>query len=215
MNSVVGIGLSVCLAHLAIMPGWINRSYGYHGDDGKKFGARFVGTGTAYGPTFGKGDTVGCGYNPLAGTIFFTKNASMLGVAFDNVHEEIPLFPCVGLHSPDCRVVVNFGQQPFVFPIARYASANASLDIDERITAATSPLSTRPSAGSAGSSPVASPSPAASSLPSRSTLPHSSPVSNARARSSSAISAAATSTTTSTTTSPVAVPPPTAVPPSL
>jgi hypothetical protein len=78
-TAAIGIGLSVCLPTFDIMPGWTRRTYGYHGDDGKKFGANFIGIGTAYGPTFGKGDVIGCAFNPVAGIIFFTKNTEHLG----------------------------------------------------------------------------------------------------------------------------------------
>jgi hypothetical protein len=45
-----------------LMPGWDTESWGYHGDDGKKFGDN-DGQGWQYGPTYGNGDTVGCGFD--------------------------------------------------------------------------------------------------------------------------------------------------------
>lgn len=41
------------------MPGWDAHSYGYHGDDGNMF--HQSGRGQEFGPTFGAGDTIGCG----------------------------------------------------------------------------------------------------------------------------------------------------------
>jgi len=58
------------------MPGWRDRSWAYHGNDGKKFE---LGTGAAYGPTYSTGDVVGCGLEFLTGSMFFTKNGENLG----------------------------------------------------------------------------------------------------------------------------------------
>ncbi len=49
---------------------WEADSYGYHGDDGKKFGGN--GKGEDYGPKFGRGDTVGAVYHLGRQEIFFT-----------------------------------------------------------------------------------------------------------------------------------------------
>jgi len=38
------------------------------------------GSGTAYGPTFNAGDTIGCGIHVFNKTIFFTKNGKNLGI---------------------------------------------------------------------------------------------------------------------------------------
>ena len=64
---------------------------------------------TAYGPTYGTGDVVGCGL--VRGRLFFTKNGHFLGVAFKDVFGV--LYPCVELY-PFSSVVANFGQTPFL-----------------------------------------------------------------------------------------------------
>eukprot|EP01039_Chlorochromonas_danica_P006368 gene6368-7021_t len=96
------------------MPGWISHSYGYHGDDGKKYG-----TGATIGdwPTFSVRDVVGCGYNAERKTIFFTINGALLGDGFVNI-SETRLVPVVGFsnrYDEPVRVKINFGLEPFVY----------------------------------------------------------------------------------------------------
>ena len=52
-------------------------SWGYHGDNGNSYTEK--GFGAEYGPTYGGGDVIGCGYNALNKSIFFTKNGENLG----------------------------------------------------------------------------------------------------------------------------------------
>ncbi|KAG1656322.1 hypothetical protein FOA52_006653 [Chlamydomonas sp. UWO 241] len=109
----VAIGYSPREFTLSKQPGWEPNSYGYHGDDGKKFGGN--GKGEDYGPKFGKGDTVGAAYSLSTQEIFFTKNGVKLRTAFRRIRGE--LFPTLGLHSKGEVVRVNFGQAPFKYDI--------------------------------------------------------------------------------------------------
>ena len=62
------------------MPGWLRNgapTWGYHGDDGKAF-ANTDCTGEKYSVGYGPGDTIGCGVNFKDGTIFYTKNGTLL-----------------------------------------------------------------------------------------------------------------------------------------
>eukprot|EP00210_Caulerpa_lentillifera_P006272 g5991.t1 len=109
----IGIGFADGEFKLQRQPGWEPRSYGYHGDDGKKFATSE--SGSIYGPKFGTNDVIGAGIHLENRQMFFTKNGTLLGIAFNNVEGE--LYPTIGLHSKSESVEVNFGQKPFVFDI--------------------------------------------------------------------------------------------------
>lgn len=49
------------------MPGWVDNSYGYHGDDGRKFGR---GKTESIWPTWMDGDVIGCGFDNVRGAIW-------------------------------------------------------------------------------------------------------------------------------------------------
>jgi hypothetical protein len=102
------------------MPGWDLCSYGYHSDDGGAFhnaGSMLF----RYGPTFGKGDTVGCGIDyshgrGVSADIFFTLNGLFLGTAFTNVHTGA-LYPTIGIDSA-ATIRINLGHSsPFRFDL--------------------------------------------------------------------------------------------------
>ncbi|KAH6558371.1 hypothetical protein KP509_1Z067400 [Ceratopteris richardii] len=95
-------------------PGWDPNTYGYHGDDGYLY-YRGNGHGEPFGSTFQTGDTVGAGINYSSQEIFFTLNGKLVGSRHKDV--KCPLYPSVGMHSPNERVDINFGQNPFVFNI--------------------------------------------------------------------------------------------------
>ncbi|KAL7427245.1 hypothetical protein ACHAXH_000790 [Discostella pseudostelligera] len=63
------------------MPGWDDKSYGYHSDDGGMFHGKDVAARRGK-PTFGPGDTIGCGLDYASRRIFFTKNAEFVGYEF-------------------------------------------------------------------------------------------------------------------------------------
>ena len=125
-HECVAVGLSVAAfaedGSVAYkMPGWDQNSWGYHGDDGGIFHGRGDML-RRYGPTYGPGDTVGCGLERRAAGIpsrvFFTLNGRFLGYAFDGSEEE--LYPTVGVDT-ECPVFVNFGESPFVFNLQGFA----------------------------------------------------------------------------------------------
>ena len=106
------MGLATINHNFMGMPGW-SGGYGYHGDDGRKFSDENKGKGTEYGPTFGRDDTVGMGYDQAKGVIFFTKNGLHLGDAFKNVQGSF--YPVIGANTFGVKIAVNFGTEPFKY----------------------------------------------------------------------------------------------------
>lgn len=87
-------------------------SVGYHSSDGFKSHS-FPFTATSYGPPLLEGDTLGVGYRPRTGTVFFTRNGKKLDEAYVGFNKH-NVFPTIGANGP-CSVHVNLGQAGFVF----------------------------------------------------------------------------------------------------
>lgn len=123
----VSIGLSNHEYPLNLHIGWLRRSYGYHSDDGRKFKWKEHESGTndgeLYGPSFGQGDVIGCGLNLQTRELYFTKNGTMLGVAFTNVYGI--LYPSVALTGPGDSMSANF-YPPFKCPMFTNTLVNVS-----------------------------------------------------------------------------------------
>ncbi|KAI8877913.1 SPla/RYanodine receptor [Backusella circina FSU 941] len=117
-NVVLGIGLSTRPYPTFRMPGWNKFSIGYHSDDGHKFCDDATG-GQGYGPPYSNGDTVGCGFCPETGNVFFTKNGTFLGFAYQALQRH-HYFASIGSDGP-ARVRVNFGKEPFRFNVNQWA----------------------------------------------------------------------------------------------
>lgn len=113
----VAVGLATKAFELKRLPGWDNDSYGYHGDDGAIFHGRGRQLAT-YGPSFGAGDTVGCGIDYMSRSIFFTLNGVYQGTAFAglDLSEGQVLYPTVGIDAA-VNVTFNFGREKFKFDL--------------------------------------------------------------------------------------------------
>jgi hypothetical protein len=97
------------------MPGWVQHSYGYHGDDGKKYGHNAT---PGEFPVFAEGDVIGCGFNFERKAIFYTRNGSLLGDGFTEVADEKVLTPIIGFsnrHDDTVKLKINFGVEPFTY----------------------------------------------------------------------------------------------------
>ena len=141
----ISVGLADSSFQLNRQPGWETGSYAYHGYDGRRYADSEQGE--QYGPRFGMGDVVGCGFLAERREIFFTKNGAHLGIAFSGI-VTAPLYPTASLHSPGERLTFNLGAVPFEFDVqslvaserqARYAQILASpsppVDIDSLVRA--------------------------------------------------------------------------------
>lgn len=96
-----------------------NYSIGYRGEDGKILSK----SSNIFLPTFGPGDTIGCGFINSMGDIFFTKNGSFLGLLpheGDAIDRRYPVVTMAIMNT----VRANFGLDPsvpFVFDIDNFS----------------------------------------------------------------------------------------------
>ncbi|KAJ3216611.1 hypothetical protein HDU67_009218 [Dinochytrium kinnereticum] len=122
----VSVGLTEPMVVPNKHPGGDPKSYGYIGEDGSSMnGAQST---RMYGPRYGCGDVVGCGYVFEKGTIFFTLNGKMIATAFERVMGE-PLFACVGMHHPSESVRMNFGGRKFAFDLDKFIMEQKKVNI--------------------------------------------------------------------------------------
>ena len=79
----ISVGLCLRESFLNALTGWQDGTFGYHGDDGRKFEGGWGGMGgDPYGPTYTTGDIIGCALHVERGACAFTKNGLNLGLAF-------------------------------------------------------------------------------------------------------------------------------------
>ncbi|KAI9472152.1 MAG: concanavalin A-like lectin/glucanase domain-containing protein [Benjaminiella poitrasii] len=116
---VLAIGLCTTPYPVFRMPGWNKFSVAYHSDDGHKFCDDATG-GQPFGPGWTTGDTVGCGYCPETGNVFFTLNGCRVGPhnAFSALKRHY-YYPSFGADGP-AQVQLNFGQRPFLYPVENW-----------------------------------------------------------------------------------------------
>mmetsp|Transcript_89685 Transcript_89685/g.134402 ORF Transcript_89685/g.134402 Transcript_89685/m.134402 type:complete len:472 (+) Transcript_89685:134-1549(+) len=103
------------------MPGWDSHSFGYHGDDGGIYHSS-GGMVEQFGPTFGAGDTVGCGIDYVCQGIFYTLNGKFLGYAWKGLDLDLlqnDLYPVVGIDT-NAPISVNFGNRPFRYDLKKF-----------------------------------------------------------------------------------------------
>ncbi|KAK4515862.1 uncharacterized protein ATC70_010820 [Mucor velutinosus] len=118
-DGLFAVGLCNAAHTLDKLPGASVGSVGYHGQNGHTY--KQSSKGTAYGPTYGHSDVIGCGVNYFDGTVFFTKNGILLGRAFDSIDLlSQELYPCIGLSTQGEKITANFGHHEFAFDIVQY-----------------------------------------------------------------------------------------------
>lgn len=129
VTDCVAVGVASETFHLhSRMPGWDAHSYGYHGDDGGIFHASGDMT-RRFGPSFGQGDTVGCGIDYVTSGIFFTLNGNFLGYGWTGIDLEFlqqDLYPTIGVDS-NVPIATNFGEREFEFDLASVISRQVDI----------------------------------------------------------------------------------------
>ncbi|EEA05712.1 SPRY domain-containing protein [Cryptosporidium muris RN66] len=123
-----------CTVGIAARYYWTNRepgadkaSIGYRGEDGKKIvnGNRYE----SFGPSFGKGDIIGCGIDFNANSVFFTLNGRFIGIATD-VLDCVDYYPTISLYHSQDIVYANFGSKNFAFHLEEYIMKNLMIDLN-------------------------------------------------------------------------------------
>jgi hypothetical protein len=129
---MTGLGLCHENSSCVGMPGWVEGSWAYHGDDGKLFLEK--GSGIQYGETYGTGDVIGCGADSKKNELFFTKNGEYIGkylcyLYHLTVDSNFPitgpagsapkgqLFAVVGIGGPGVHFSINFGPSGFKYNV--------------------------------------------------------------------------------------------------
>ncbi|KAJ3058507.1 Rsp5p-dependent ubiquitination, sorting of cargo proteins at the multivesicular body [Quaeritorhiza haematococci] len=135
-TTVIGVGVATSPYPSFRLVGWQDYSVGYHSDDGRLFVNDEFG-GKIFASPFTKGDTVGVGYDPTRGAVFFTLNGSFLSDATSN--EFHPYHAAVSADGA-CELDINFGQRPFI-----YQPANPGWTPDKAAAPLGPPPTTTPS----------------------------------------------------------------------
>ncbi|KAH6592708.1 hypothetical protein BASA50_003994 [Batrachochytrium salamandrivorans] len=119
-NSFMAIGLASKPYTPFHQIGWSPYSIGFHSDDAKVF-HNTLQYGKKCGEPYGKGDTVGCGYCPETGVVFFTRNGKRLE---DTSHMEKRCYFAAVSAIQAWNVSVNFGITSFVYTHADHRGLN-------------------------------------------------------------------------------------------
>ena len=130
------------------MPGWLNSSWGYHGDDGNVFHGSGTGLVMDGFEPYSVSDIIGCGLDKQ-NRIFFTKNGKKLGsyqlgtndgsVKYLTVHTGCPfsgamgkIFPVIRMRAGG-RVKANFGQSTFKYDLVVSEDISTIKDLESAV----------------------------------------------------------------------------------
>ncbi|KAJ3441074.1 macroglobulin / complement [Anaeramoeba flamelloides] len=108
----LAIGLVPEEHDLTGMPGWVN-SIGYHADDGSIFVCS--GEPTQECVKYLTNDVVGLGWDKFKQHFYFTKNGSLQCAISQQELMKKTLYPAIGLSCKNIHVIINFGQDEFLF----------------------------------------------------------------------------------------------------
>ena len=123
-TGIIGIGLmkNNTESRDGVLPGWLDDSIGYHGNDGGIYhNGRSPITSSV---TFTTGDTVGCLVEmvfPYIGMPYqicsFAKNGKKLNLEPIRLLNNEGLYPTIAMDSPGAAVKTNFGERDFTWHI--------------------------------------------------------------------------------------------------
>ncbi|EDQ91449.1 uncharacterized protein MONBRDRAFT_31450 [Monosiga brevicollis MX1] len=129
---LISIGLAnTATPSYSSLPGKDRHSWGFRGDDGHFY--EVDGTNYAYGAPYSTGDVIGCCYNSLDHSMFYTCNGVTLGdIRLDMPSTQLEtLYPLLAICSNGAVTETNFGAQPFKFQIDTFkATIRARLHED-------------------------------------------------------------------------------------
>jgi len=109
-KTILSVGLSLESFPPTELPGSVKDSFGFSSESKKLEN----GNSSNFGHEFTVNDIVGCGFNTTSGLIFFTKNGTLLGIAFRNIPLDLKLRPTIGIKGP-AVVELNFCTRPLTF----------------------------------------------------------------------------------------------------
>ncbi|KAI8848436.1 hypothetical protein BC829DRAFT_394018 [Chytridium lagenaria] len=102
--------------------GWNQHSVGFHSDDGRAFQDDPFG-GRIFASPYTRGDTIGCGYDPARGAVFYTLNGTHLGDgSLSPVFHDYHI--AVAADGP-CQLYINVGGRAFIQDRATEAAPGA------------------------------------------------------------------------------------------
>ncbi|XXH00935.1 hypothetical protein Hte_007286 [Hypoxylon texense] len=127
----LGIGFGHSNYSKGRMPGWDDSSWGFHGNNGGMYHADGYWKANNTDWKYGTDDCVGCCIDPTQRKAFFTRNETVIGACFINLHGR--LFPMVGF-GKGAEIIANFGSdlasKPFRFPEGLTRNYRVSEEID-------------------------------------------------------------------------------------
>mmetsp|Transcript_5678 Transcript_5678/g.8740 ORF Transcript_5678/g.8740 Transcript_5678/m.8740 type:complete len:224 (-) Transcript_5678:1144-1815(-) len=104
-------------------PGWKRGSYGWHGDDARKFNSCPFGKEVRGEKPWNAGEVIGCGIRGQeTKSIFYTRNGRFVDDFWMlRAENNELLYPSIGLDRQGLAIRVNLGKSPFLFDLSSLA----------------------------------------------------------------------------------------------
>jgi hypothetical protein len=125
INFTLAFGIAGSDEYTSLMVGSSVSSYSYSGTGDKRNNS----VNSAYGASWGSGDTIGIALDLDSGTLAFYKNGASQGTAFTGISGSFVPAASDNTGGGGSSFVANFGQRPFAYPLAGFkALCTANLD---------------------------------------------------------------------------------------